>query len=434
MHIVRSLWEKHSFILSKSFLVVFVSLSANVFSYLFQFFTGRYFSVEEYGQLNSLFSLSGIIPLIVGIFISAVPKMVAEIKDQDYPHRISRLFFTLFYFESIVSVLTLIFLLIFSRSIGDYLNISDINLIKIFSLAVAAGVFTTFMTPFMQGLLRFKAYSFAIFMAAFLKLAVALSVIYFKLNVTSIFAGLAITTLIVGIIGVILLAKNITHRSRAITKVDFTKLIYYSMASSLGLIGLSLIQNIDVIEVKHFFDEATAGIYASTSVIGKMVFYAASPVAIVMLPICSEKYKKGENFIKPFLSSITIALLISSTITAVYVLFPEFVIKLLFGTKYLDVKDFLPQYAFYNLLYTLMYIAALFLISISKFKESSLPIFAAVLQYFGIKMLAHNPSQVIYVSAASVFVVLLPLFFIIYRLYLAHTREDYLHRAVQSEG
>ncbi len=422
--LLKKIWIGNSFILSKSFLVVFVSLMANAFAYLFQLLTGRYFSLEEYGQLNALFSLSGIIPLAVGIFISATPKVVAEIKDHDYPNRISALFFTLLYFETGISLVIIGVMLLFSGFIGDYLNISNIDLIRIFSVAVAAGIFTTFLNPFLQGLLRFKAYSFSLFLTAALKLAVAVVVIYLQLDVASIFIGLTVTTLIMGLIVVLALRKNIVNKFGEFAKADFRKLIYYSLASSLGLIGLNMLQNIDLIEVKHFFDEATAGIYASTSVIGKIVFYAASPVGIVMLPICSEKYIKGENFIKPFASALAIALFVSGCITVGYMLFPEAVINILFGSRYLSARDLLPQYAFFTLTYTILYIVTLFLISISKFKASSLPMISVLVQYFGIKLFADSPSTVIYISTISILIVVIPMLFIVYNLYKAHGENE----------
>src|SRR3989344_4336750 len=171
-----------NFILSSSIIVITASMGANVFAYLFQLFAGRFLSVEEYGRLTSLFSLSGIIPLFIGLFLGALPKLVAEIKDIDYPKRISHLFFTLLYFSFASFILVTAILLIFQKPIADYLNINDLPLMQAFSLAVGMGILISFIAPFLQGLLRFKAFSFVTILAASLKLFVIIAIIIFTLG------------------------------------------------------------------------------------------------------------------------------------------------------------------------------------------------------------------------------------------------------------
>jgi O-antigen/teichoic acid export membrane protein len=409
---------QHTYILSSSFIVVTVSLLANVFAYIFQLIVGRYFSIEEYGQVTSLFALSGIIPLILIIFTGATPKMAAEIKDKNYPYQISRLFFTLLKFHTIVAFIIFASMLISQKKIGEYLQINDPALINLFSLAVAMGMLIAFMAPFMQGLMRFKAFSAITFITAFAKLLVGLCVVYFGLQVKDVFSGLAISTITVGIFSILLLKKNLKFSEfKNSDSSDFRKLMEYSLYSSLAILGLFLIQNIDIIEVKHLFEPTLAGIYGSTGVIGKIIFYAASPVAIVMMPICSEKFKKGENFVKPFFISIGLVGLIAVSGTLIYYLFPETAIQILFGEKYLAVKDYLPLYSIYMLFYTMLYVISLFLISISEFKASSIAIAAAIAQYIGIQFFAKNLYDVIWISNYSVIAATLILALYIFRLF-----------------
>lgn len=408
-----------NFILSSSIIVITSSMGANVFAYVFQLLSGRYLTVSDYGKLTALFSLSGIIPLVISLILGALPKLVAEIKDINYPKRISHLFFTLLYFSVAAFAVITSALLLFQQQIAEYLNIQDLHLIQMFSIAVGTGILISFMNPFLQGLFRFKAFSFVSFLAAFLKLSVILGIIILQLGpksllvghgeltngVTQIFVGLSITTVAMGLITLLLLKKNISLEFGKLDYQDFKILIKYSAFSALGLIALNLMQNIDLIVAKHLFDETTAGLYASTTVIGKIIFYAASPIAIVMLPICSQKFKNGQNFVKPFLTSIGIALFISISGLLVYSLIPELAIKMLFGPKYLGVVQYLPLYSVYMLVFTLMNFLTMFLISISKFKLSAIPLFAALFQFIGIQFFAHSINDIILYSIwASIFV------------------------------
>lgn len=404
--------SNEKFLLSRSILIIAASFTANIFAYLFQLVSGRYFSKEDYGVLVALFSLSGIIPLILQFFTSGIPKLVAEIKDIDYPKRISSLFYTIFKINAGISLLILIGMLLLKNNIAEFLNIENTTVMYPFIFAVAAGVLTLFMTPYIQGLMRFKAYAFVTLLTSISKFLVALTVLLLGLTLSDIFWGLTITTTIMGIIAYSLLLKNLDFKWRIFNKPDLSLLIKYSLGGALALIGLNLVNSIDVILVKHYFSPEIAGTYSSISVIGRIIFYAASPVAIVMLPICAQKFKKGENFIKPFLAAIGISTIISGVATFLYAEFPHLIITTLFGNEYLTAEPYLGLFALFMLIYTILYIFATFLIATSKFKLSSLVIIASGLQYFGIKLFHANITQVIYVSIAAVSIVLVVYLFL----------------------
>ena len=179
MQKVLNRFSQHTFVISRSFIVVAVSMISNVFAYIFQLITGRYFSVEEYGQLTSLFALSGIIPLTLTAFTGAIPKLVAEIKDKDYPREISKLFFTLLKFHLLIGILILGIMILQQNQIAEYLQINNNTLIVYFSFAVASGMTFSFIAPFMQGLMRFKALSAVTFITALTKFLVGIYVVYF---------------------------------------------------------------------------------------------------------------------------------------------------------------------------------------------------------------------------------------------------------------
>jgi len=87
-------WKKQ-FLLSRSIIVITSAMLGNIFAYLFQIISGRYFDIENYATLVALFSVSGIITLFISFLANGIVKTVSEIKDVDYPKRISALFFTI---------------------------------------------------------------------------------------------------------------------------------------------------------------------------------------------------------------------------------------------------------------------------------------------------------------------------------------------------
>ena len=128
-----------------------------------------------------------------------------------------------------------------------------------------------------------------------------------------------------------------------------------------------------------------------------------------MLPICSQKFKNGQNFVKPFALSIAIGLFISICGALVYGLAPQLVVNILFGSKYLGVVNYLPLYGIYMIIFTLMNFLTMFLISISKFKLSTLPLFASVIQFISIQFFAHSIEDIIIYSIVASALVTIPL-------------------------
>ncbi len=385
---------KDKFAIKSSAIVVGVSLIGNIFAYLFQVLLGRYFTVSEYSILTALLSLLVIPHMITHVFFGQIPKYVAEIKDEDYPNKISVLFFTLFKVFAIVSIILFALTIALKTQIFSYLKInnSDSYLMLYFSFAVSMFVFFIYILHFLQGLMRFKAFALVQFLTTFLKFAVAGTVVYLSLNLGNVFLGLGINALLVGIISIILIKKDITFtKARKFDVSSLKTVIKYSMGGALAFVGITLMLNIDVIQVKHYFSPEMAGIYALTAVIGKIIFYVASPITVVMLPIVASKYKKGENYKNSFLTTLSLTLLAVTSIGVVFILFPELVVKILFGsnpTKLLS-ANYLPLFSLYMIIYTLLAFLAQFFIAISRFKIASLAFLAVVLQFL-LMLLYHD--------------------------------------------
>ena len=72
-----------------------------------------------------------------------------------------------------------------------------------------------------------------------------------------------------------------------------------------------MIITMDLILVKHFFSDQDAGVYATLSILGKIIYFAASPVASVMFPIVAGKHAKGEKYFEFLLMSLLITIFLS---------------------------------------------------------------------------------------------------------------------------
>jgi O-antigen/teichoic acid export membrane protein len=183
----------------------------------------------------------------------------------------------------------------------------------------------------------------------------------------------------------------------------------YSIPVLIQAFALTSFFTIDVILVKHFFSPFDAGIYAALSTLGKIVFFASSPITAVMFPIVSGRYTKGEKYKKILLASIGATVLISFGVVFLYFLFPNIAIGALYGKSYLSASSNLVWMGLFIAFYTVSYLLTNFFLSIGKTNIVYVPLIAAILQISGIWIWHNSLLGVIQISLTIMVMVCLTL-------------------------
>ncbi|MCX6706185.1 MAG: hypothetical protein NTV24_03745 [Candidatus Woesebacteria bacterium] len=173
-----------------------------------------------------------------------------------------------------------------------------------------------------------------------------------------------------------------------------------------------------MILVKHFFSPFQAGIYAALSTLGKIIFFAVSPIAATMFPIIAGRKSRGEKYGKVFLTSFGITLIVSITIVFFYWLFPNIAIGILYGKAYLSASIELVWMGIFILFYTLASLLVNFSLSLGRTRVVLFPFLAAVIQIVALSIWHNSLLQVIQVSL----VIMTVLFFVI-SIYLLYNRR-----------
>lgn len=167
-----------------------------------------------------------------------------------------------------------------------------------------------------------------------------------------------------------------------------------------------IINNSDVILVKHYFNNTNAGLYASLALIGRVVYFVAWMFVMLLLPKVILLKKEGKNTQPILLKYVAYIAILSSTIVLVTYFFPEEVILVLFGDKYLSIAFLLWKYALTTSIFAIANIFAYYFLSINKY----LPVVAsAVLGFTQIILiiLFHNSlEQVVEMQIFSMFILL----------------------------
>lgn len=192
----------------------------------------------------------------------------------------------------------------------------------------------------------------------------------------------------------------------------------YVFLASIGVYELSqiLINNCDVLLVKHYFDEYQAGIYAAIALVGRMVYFGTWTIVTLLFPKVIEKEKKGESHTGLFYGSLLIVGVCGLFITGACYWQGTLIMTLLFGDAFADASSLLWTYALSTTIFACANVFAYYYMSLDKYLPVALSLLIGIAQLVCIAFYHENLGQVIEVQIVGMSVLLVSMIgFHVYR-------------------
>lgn len=386
----------------------------NLLSFIYTLLMGRLLGPANYGTLVSLLSLVGLIAMIPFSLGLVIIKFVSSSKSQKYSEVLINWFNKkILRFSLLITGLVIVT----SPITASFLNINNSLLIILIGFSFLFNVTAFYNRSVLQGLLKFKQVVGSVIAENLIKLIFSLIVIYLGWSLFGVVSVYVASSFFSWIIT----RKFIKdHLSKIDERPEKLKTIFlYAFPVLIQAVSSTSLISADLILVKHFFSSFDAGLYASLSTLGKIVFFAASPVSAVMFPIISKKQSIGENYQRIFFFSLFLTSIISCCVLFVYLFLPSLPILILFGSAYLSGAGLLFWMGVFTAIYTLSSVFISFHLSLGQTKVVIFPAIAAIGQIVGINLFHQSLVQVIEVSITVVSLLLLSL--IVYFFYARKT-------------
>ncbi|KUJ59449.1 sugar isomerase [Flavobacteriaceae bacterium CRH] len=168
-----------------------------------------------------------------------------------------------------------------------------------------------------------------------------------------------------------------------------------------------IINNSDIMLVKHYFDNEKAGLYASLALIGRVVYFVAWMFVMLLLPKVIELKKQGADTLPILLKYVLYIVCLSTIIVLSALLFPEIVVRLMFGEKYLPIAFLLWKYALATSIFAIANIFAYYFLSINKYVPVIISAFLGLAQIILIVLYHNSLEQVVVMQIIAMVVLLL---------------------------
>ncbi len=373
-------------------LVLFIgTVIVNVFAFLFHFYMGRVLGPADYGTLGVLLSISYIMGIFLNTMQTSIAKYVAQFKANKQGGKIHYLIkrsIRKFFYASVC--ISLLFAIV-SPYIANFLHIQTYLLLILIFL-----IFGTLLLPTvrgsLQGLQLFKTLGVNLSIEGITKFFGGVLFVAIGWGVGGATLAFSLSFLIPFLLGLIPL-KVLWKREQ--TKFDTQEIYKYSLPVLCMLLALTLFFSIDVILVKHFFDEVQAGHYAALSILGKILFFGSISISQVLVPKVAELYEQGKAHKKVLHKSVGIIAALVIPAIVIYFVAPNLIINILFGAEYLDIAPYLGWFAVFMGIFCFIYITAFYNIAIHKTKFIWVLLLFNIAEVVGLYMYHQSILQVI---------------------------------------
>ncbi|MEK7526369.1 MAG: oligosaccharide flippase family protein [Patescibacteria group bacterium] len=360
---------------SGSAIMVGGGMFVNAVNYLYHVVMGRLLGPSDYGLLASIFALLYIISIVPLSSSVAIVKFVSAAKDKN---ELSGVYLKIKSYVWKIAVVSSLGVLLLSPFLKWFLHIDSIFLIFMISPILFLSLVTLVNQSTSQGLLKFTGLVIPNLISSITKLVLGLALVIASFSVAGALAGVIVGVLFAYFYSVGVIKKEINFEAKQ--DFEISKFIKYALPALMQALAFAAYFTIDILLVRHYLPEYEAGLYASLSTLGKIIYFAASPVSATMFPIVSGRVSRGEEYKTVFLLSLVVTVGIAVVITLFYYLFPNIAIGVLYGPKYLMAAKELVWMGVFMIFYTVSFHLMNFFLSLGKTKLAYFALLVLVMQ------------------------------------------------------
>ncbi len=344
--VVRPQQSAQATVLNGSFIMLVAMMLVNVFNFAYNMVMARMLGPAAFGNINAAVTLLLLASCVSLAFQLVCAKFVARSPVDSGKAAVVH---NLLGKAWIVSLALGAILFLAQRPIAAYLNVPSPWIIGILSLGIAAYAPLGVKRGAMQGVCAFPRLGTNFVLEA----------------VTRFFVGAGLVVAGYGVLGAVgaisaaVIAACFLPRLPAQLRTQPGTAEPLSLAEAVQaivfFIGQVIINNIDILLVKHYFPSDPAGVYAAISQIGRLLYFASwFGVVNAMFPVAAaagtdKTQRKSHNIGLPLLLVLGLSLLF----IAVAALFPHLIMGVIFGSRFIEIGWLLALYAVATGLYSL---------------------------------------------------------------------------------
>lgn len=213
-----------------------------------------------------------------------------------------------------------------SGPIASYLNLPSPTIVVILAFGIAFYIPLGAKRGGLQGTCAFGLLSWNFILEAGVKFAAALLLVEKGLGINGAVAAISASVVLAYFVPAV--PKELRADTTDAPPASFGE----GIQAIVFFVGQVVINNIDILLVKHFFSSDEAGLYAAVALVGRVVYFCSWSVVSAMFPISARSNDREEN---PAILVVPLLLVLGISMGAILLLgiFPDTVLQFVFGFK-----------------------------------------------------------------------------------------------------
>ncbi|MFH1899652.1 MAG: hypothetical protein ABIJ83_00050 [Patescibacteria group bacterium] len=328
----------------------------NILGYLFHALASRYLGPEKYSDVVTIIAYSLIlsVPIMAAnvVIVKRVGREETIEKKRLVVVAIEKALYKLI--KKHWRYLPLIYLALMGAGYLNNLTAWSYIIMPIFVLLF---IFSQVYVPLLQSIKLFFSLSVVIAIVGLIKLSGAITTIFVD-SVVWLLLLLTASALAQVLLGH-RYTQKFTHKNLekksfifSLKRIVHNKKVQLTFFSVLGVV---LLNNLDVLFAKKFFSAHEAGLFGIWSLFAKLIAYSSIPLSAVVLVFFTDKNSQQESK-KVLAISALLILGLGIVLLGVYWMFGGFILKTFVGSEFLAIAQFLPLAAIFGTFYSLIFV------------------------------------------------------------------------------
>jgi O-antigen/teichoic acid export membrane protein len=368
-------------------------------NFLFNAAGARFLGPSQYGALAASVSLLYLVGPVFVAIQTVASREATSLEAAGEPGQLRRRMERSGAWVGTASVLLAAAVIALSPRISAFLHLASSRSLILGALALPLLALTHLQRGLLQGTRRFGRYAASTTVEALCKLAVALLLLGFLWRDQA--AGMlavgvaAACGLLVNTVLLRFLPREPAAAAPARTSSR------YSATVLATLVLLALLMSDDTLAAKRYLDPHAAGVYASVSVVGKIVFFATSALSFFLFPFFSARHEVGRDGRAGLSAALVLIAGASCSLTLLFFVAPRVVVAALLGTAYAQVGRYLGWMGIAFGLYAVVYLVAMYLLAQRRANVVAVLALVALAQLLAFSRFHASISQLIDVLIAA---------------------------------
>ncbi|WP_291869900.1 oligosaccharide flippase family protein [Maribacter sp.] len=377
-------------------------LLVNGGNYLYNLFLGRILGPAAFAEAALLVTLLLVLSFMGMTFQLATAKFAVIFKDKEWESFRNKIYKQASVFGFVVGVL----ILVFSKKLQILFNTESHWMFVIFAIGIPCYFFMSVNRGAFQGQLKFSKLSITYQTEMWSRLLITVALIYLVPLKPGVLVALGILiSFLFGLFPSDVKGLSL-KKATAMEPENAKRVSQFILLTACYELTQIIINNSDVLLVKHYFDAVDAGLYASLALIGRVVYFVAWMFVMLLLPTVVQKQKDGEPTAPILFKYVSYIGLLSTLIVVVCYLFPDLIITLMFGDAYVSVAQLLWQYALATSLFAISNIFAYYFLSLDHYVPVILSGVLGMSQIFLVAFFHENLEMVVHMQIIAMSILL----------------------------